>query len=239
MHSARSTSPDTRPLKARIAEAVRERIALGTIGLGERLSDKDLAEELEVSRTPVREALLQLASEGLVVMHPQRGTFVFSAGADEVRELCELRAVLEAGAARLLAARGGSEAAAELAALVREARAALAGRDWESCERLDTRFHETLVERAGNALLAESYRALSDRVRALRRHLPRTRERVAHGLREHAAIAAAIGKGDGEGAAALLARHVGNVGRLLAVRGAGRGAARPVRALPRERGLKG
>jgi DNA-binding GntR family transcriptional regulator len=212
----RSTPPDTRPLKARIADAVRERIALGAIGLGERLSDKDLAGELRVSRTPVREALLQLASERLVVMHPQRGTFVFSAGADEVRELCELRGVLEAGAARLLAGRGGREAATELAALVRESRAALARRDWERCEALDTRFHETLVERAGNALLAESYRALSDRVRALRRHLPRTRERVERGLGEHDAIARAIGKGDGEGAAKRLARHVGNVERLLA-----------------------
>lgn len=208
--------PDTRPLKARIADAVRERIARGTIGLGERLSDKDLAEELQVSRTPVREALLQLASERLVVMHPQRGTFVFSAHAGEVSELCELRGVLEAGAARLLAARDGRAAGAELARLVKESRSALARRDWDACEALDTRFHETLVERAGNALLAESYRGLSDRVRALRRHLPRTRERVARGLEEHEAIAKAIGKGDGDGAAARIAGHVGNVERLLA-----------------------
>lgn len=216
MLSTRSTLPDTRPLKARIADAVRERIALGTLGLGERLSDKDLADELHVSRTPVREALLQLASERLVVMHPQRGTFVFSATADEVRELCELRGVLEAGAARLLAARDGRAAGAELAALVKESEAALGRRDWDACEALDTRFHERLVERAGNALLAESYRALSDRVRALRRHLPRTRERVARGLEEHAAIAKALARGDGDGAAARLARHVGNVERLLA-----------------------
>ena len=216
MQSRPSTRADSRPLKARIADAVRERIALGVLGLGERVSDRDLADELQVSRTPVREALLQLASERLVVMHPQRGTFVFSPAADEVRELCELRGVLEAGAARLLAGRGGAESAAALAAIVRQAQAALARRDWDACEALDTSFHETLVERAGNALLAESYRGLSDRVRALRRHLPRTRDRVAKGLGEHAAIAKAIGRGDGEDAAARLAGHVGNVERLLA-----------------------
>ncbi len=216
MLSTRSTHPDTRPLKARIADAVRERIASGAIGLGERLSDKDLADELKVSRTPVREALLQLASERLVVMHPQRGTFVFEADAESIRDLCELRGVLEAGAARLLATRAAKEAGSALAAIVKEAEAALARGDLDACEALDTRFHESLVERAGNALLAESYRALSDRVRALRRRLPRNRERVAKALSEHAAIAKAIARGDGDGAANRLARHVGNVARQLA-----------------------
>lgn len=215
MVSARSIV-DARPLSARIADAVRERIARGDLPLGARVSDKDLAGELAVSRTPVREALLALAADGLVVMHPQRGTFVFSPDSAEVRALCELRGVLEAGAARLLAGRGDRTAARELADIVAESRAALARRDWASCEDLDTRFHETLVERCGNALLAASYRAISDRVRALRRHLPRTRDRVAAGLDEHAAVAKALAKGDGEAAAARLARHVGNVERLLA-----------------------
>lgn len=216
MLSRPSTPADPRPLKARIADTLRERIAGGRLALGARLSDKDLAQELRVSRTPVREALLQLANERLVVMHPQRGTYVFALEGEALRELCELRGVLEAGAARLLAARGAKAAAAVLAGIAADSRKALARRDGPLCEALDTQFHETLVANGGNALLAESYRALSDRVRAVRRRLPASRERVARGIAEHEAIARALAKGDGEAAAALLVRHVDNVRRLAA-----------------------
>jgi DNA-binding GntR family transcriptional regulator len=215
MLSAPSTPPDPQSLKAAIARELRERIARGVLPLGGRISDKAIAEELRVSRTPVREALLQLAGEHLVVVQPQRGTFVFAPATEQMRELCELRGVLESGAARLLAGRGDRAAAAELAAIVQEARQALARRQWEACGDLDTRFHEVLVGRCGNRLLAESYRAISDQVRALRRHLPHTRERVARGLDEHAAIAKAIAGGNGERAAVTLSTHVENVRRLL------------------------
>jgi DNA-binding GntR family transcriptional regulator len=210
-----SSPHDGRSLKAAIAGELRERIARGLLPLGERVSDKALAQELRVSRTPVREALLQLASERLVVMRPQRGTFVFSPSDDDLRELCELRGVLEGAAARLLVERADRAAAKELQEITAAARRALARRQWEACDDLDTRFHELLVARCGNRLLSESYRAIADRVRALRRHLPRTRERILHGLEEHAAIARAIAAGDGERAAAKVAAHVVNVRRLL------------------------
>jgi DNA-binding GntR family transcriptional regulator len=211
-----STPPSTGPLKARIADEIRERIAAGRIALGSRVSDKDLAEELRVSRTPVREALLQLQTERLVVMHPQRGTFVFEPEDAEVRELCELRGVLEAGAARLLAGRAAKDTAALMMVNTDEAAAALRRRDYDECERLDTAFHELLVERCGNGLLSRSYRGISDRVRALRTLLPRKRERFARAIEEHRAIARHIAAGRPQAAAELLAGHVGNVMRMLA-----------------------
>lgn len=224
MPSTPSTHADARPLKARIADELRERIALGHFPMGSRLSDKDLAGQLRVSRTPVREALLQLVSERLVVMRPQRGTFVFDPGEEEVRELCELRGVLEAGAARILAARGDRQAVALLAQQAVLAGRALARRDYAECERLDTHFHELLVAGCGNGMLAQGYRALADRVRALRRRLPASRERIANGIAEHAAIAKALARGDGEEAARLIGRHVDHVRRLLSAPAPGRGA---------------
>jgi DNA-binding GntR family transcriptional regulator len=215
MLSTRSTDPAA-PLKARIADEIRERIAAGLIPLGSRLSDRELADELRVSRTPVREALLQLQSERLVVMHPQRGTYVFEPDGADVRELCELRGVLEAGAVRILAGRAAKDVAALLTANTAAAQKALARRDHEECERLDTAFHELLVERCGNTLLARSYRAISDRVRALRTLLPRKRERYARAIEEHRAIARHVSAGRTEAAAALLAGHVNNVMRMLA-----------------------
>jgi DNA-binding GntR family transcriptional regulator len=152
------------------------------------------------------------------VMHPQRGTYVFEPGEDEVRELCELRGLLESGAARILAAQGPRGVARLLAGIAADARKALLRRDWNLCEALDTQFHETLVANCGNRLLIEAYRAISGRVRAIRRCLPASRARIAHGIAEHAAIARALAKGDGEAAAAVLGRHVDNVRRLVTQR---------------------
>ena len=80
---------------------LREAIISGALELGQPLSERQLAELLEVSKTPVREALAQLRREGLVRILPQRGAFVFTLSQQEVVEICEVRQALEASALRL------------------------------------------------------------------------------------------------------------------------------------------
>ena len=92
------TGVDARPLKGVVADEIRSRIIVGRIDLGARISDKELASELKISRTPVREALLQLQAEGLVVVRPRSGTFVFDLSPDELQQISELRGLFEAGA---------------------------------------------------------------------------------------------------------------------------------------------
>src|SRR5215472_2259180 len=92
---------DPRPLKGIVADEIRSRIIVGALNLGARVSDKDLASELRISRTPVREALLQLQAEGLIVVRPRSGTFVFDLSPDELREISDLRGLFETGAIRM------------------------------------------------------------------------------------------------------------------------------------------
>ena len=87
-----------RSLTEMVITQIRELIVSGRLVLGEQLSESALAEQLGVSRTPVREAFLRLETERLVEVRPQRGTFVFQYGVAELRDICELREVLETGA---------------------------------------------------------------------------------------------------------------------------------------------
>jgi DNA-binding GntR family transcriptional regulator len=201
------------PLKSSLADAIRSLIADGTLPLGSRISDKALAAELGVSRTPVREALLALVAEGLVTIRPQSGSFVFRPDAGEIAALCAFRALIEAGAVRLAPEPG--TLAATLLGLCDGADAALASGDLAACERADTAFHGAVVAASANPDLIAAHRGIAARVRALRHTLPGTRMRVAAANAAHRAIATALTAGERERAATLLAAHVEGVARLL------------------------
>ena len=207
------------PSKSAIAEEIRARIRSGRLALGARISDKQIAAELGVSRTPVREALVQLQSEGLVVMRPQSGTFVIDLGADDVRQICATRTVLELGALRLGGEKVPRERLAELGLLIGEASIALGDGDLVGCDELDCAFHEALVAITANAYLVKAYAGISDQLRALRQRMPRGQERMAGAIAQHRRIVDLWVAGRIEAAAAELAAHVGNVERLLTAGG--------------------
>ena len=211
---------DQPSLKGAVADEIRSRIIVGAIAFGDRLSDKELAGELKVSRTPVREALLQLQAEGLIVVKPRSGTFVFDITPEDLREISELRALFESGAIRMGVAQNRDRLVSALATRVAEAADALEAGDFARCEALDTAFHETLIGLSGNKCLGESYRTISDKVRALRARLPQTRERIANAIVQHRRIVDLIALGRTEAAAAEIARHVHNVHAQLAARAA-------------------
>jgi DNA-binding GntR family transcriptional regulator len=200
---------------AHIASQLREHIATGVLPPGTPLSDKALATQLNISRTPVREALLQLRSEGLVVARPQSGTFVFDPDDKEVAEICQVRSILEAGALAVVTAEQLPALKEALAANVAEASAALRRRDHATCDAFDAAFHETIVGLCGNELLVQTYRGISNKVRALRNRMPRAHERFARAVHEHKEISRMISRGDVAAAAQELAGHVRKVESLL------------------------
>jgi len=208
------------PSKAIVAAEIRSRITTGRLPLGARISDKKLAVELDVSRTPVREALVQLQSEGLVAMRPQSGTFVFDLTMAEVRDICAARAVLEAGAIRLAANAGSADPMARLGLLVGQAAIALDDGDLALCDELDCQFHEGIVAASANAYLIRAYSGISDRLRALRHRLPRERDRMARAIAQHRHIIDLWAAGRLDQATAEIGSHVLNVARLLAAIGA-------------------
>lgn len=200
---------------AAIAKELRRRITSGQWPLGSRISDKQVAAELEISRTPVREALLMLQAEGLVVTRPQSGTFVVDLTVNDIRQICATRSILEIGALRLGAAEGAADNLSRLGLILSRASVALADRDYAGCDELDCEFHEALVAGSNNAYLEKAYSALSDRLRALRHRLPNEHDRMARALAQHRRILDFWTLGRIDDAVSELAVHVGNVGQLL------------------------
>lgn len=196
-----------RSLTAIVADQLRELIVTGRIDMGEQLSENVLAERLGVSRTPVREAFMRLAHEQLVEVRPQRGTFVFTCTEDEVREICELRAILETGALRLGAARDRAALVAALARALVEGELALKSGP-EAYQPADRAFHDTLMAAAANGHLVEAYARITGRVQTLRWRYTRTLDQVRESQNTHEEIVAHLARGDDQSAEAVLREHV-------------------------------
>ena len=203
-----------RSLTAIVLERIRDRIVTGGLRLGEQLSENVLAEQLGVSRTPVREAFLKLEAERLVEIRPQRGTFVFACDRAGARDICQLREVLEAGALRLAMERDRAGLLAGLEAnIVTAEKAGL--RSSAEYQPFDHAFHALIVSGSGNAELIEAYAHIAGRVRALRYRLIRTLQQVDGSQQAHRAIAAAVRAGDDAGAEAALRDHMYSAYRSL------------------------
>ena len=160
-----------RTLTEQAADEIRARIIRGNFELGEALSENMLAAELGVSKTPVREALLQLKREGLVDIQPQRGSFVFQMNAQEAVELSELREILETAAVLRALERDPAALAAALTRIVGQMRTAIEGDDFPGYRDLDADFHQAIVDHCGNGFLKESYAGITFRVQTLRTRL--------------------------------------------------------------------
>jgi DNA-binding GntR family transcriptional regulator len=194
------------PLTQMVAGKLREQILSGSLSGGERLVEGKLSEELGVSRMPVREALRQLAAEGLVSIEPRRGASVIQYSEDQVRELVEVRATLEALNAKLAAKRHDEAKMAELKAIFDEGVRLADTADPFTLMQLNERFHEALANIAANSVLREMMRSLRERTALL--FAPLNKSRGKQNWEEHAAILRAVINGDAEMASFLAARHV-------------------------------
>jgi DNA-binding GntR family transcriptional regulator len=204
----------------RLADSLRDEleqdIVTGALRPGERLDEQTLATRFGVSRTPIREALAQLASAGLVELQARRGAFVASLSLREVIERFEVMAALEGACGALAARRLTDEERARLLqaheACCREAGSG----DADDYYYANERFHQTLYDASRNGYLAEQTRQLHDRLKPYRRLQLRARSRVASSLAEHQGIVDAILAGEGDKADRLLKEHILIQGERLA-----------------------
>lgn len=206
---ARGAKRSSGSLTATVTERIREAIMDGRFALGEALSELSLAAALNVSRTPVRDALTALQLQGLIEVRPQAGSFVFLPSEDDLAELAEFRRVLETTALGLCAVRRRDEALARMRTAADAMERARDADDRLGVARADTAFHEAIVGHCGNDYLIAAYRLVSGRVAALRTH----NLRLAGSLRdrplaEHRAVIDAFASGNLRRAQALLAAHV-------------------------------
>jgi len=186
-------------------------ILRGEIKAGERINEPDVAARLGVSRVPVREALRELESSGLVEARKHSGVFVRTLGAEEIRGLYELRALLDGFAGRRAAQLPAPERrrlADQLDASVGRMQDAARSNDVGAYYGENLRFHWLMVEAAGNAALSDTYRNVIQKL-----HLSRLTN-LSHGLgmqasvTDHREIAAALRAGDARRAEQLVASHV-------------------------------
>lgn len=198
-------------LAALVEERLRDAIMFGGLGLGEAISEDRLASMLGVSRTPVREALTALQIQGLVVIQPQRGSFVFQPSDDELAEICEYRLIIESQAMALAVARASDQAIAMLEAAQSDMDRAEAAGDLAAAARADADFHNAFLDRCANRLLVQAYTLVSGRVGAIRFLARRSRGTQSQSSKQHRAIIAALKAQDLAEANRVLAVHVMNM----------------------------
>jgi DNA-binding GntR family transcriptional regulator len=195
-----------------VAEVLREAITSGHLKANDPLPQQEIAEQLEVSHIPVREALRQLQSEGLVSYQPNRGATVTAHTPDEIREIYEIRVILETAAVRRAAARLDGAALDEAARILGAAEAAVDDAAWGTH---DVDFHRIIYDLDGRPHLRELIDGLLRRV---------DRYWLLHGLMlrhrrefeaEHRKLLAAVRAHDGDKAARLLERHLTGAAELL------------------------
>lgn len=193
---------------------LRDMILTNVLHAGQKLVDRDLAEQLGVSRTPVREALGRLAMMGLVESRSRRGYYVRLYTADEVSALYEFRKILEVNAARLAARNATSEHMRRIDEILAE----LESLDMKMANRaipveLDMEIHNLIAEASGNNELARAIKNLMDRVMCfiwVDWSDPRNAQvdTMAAAHNEHVELLMCIREGDGEGAAKKLGAHI-------------------------------
>ncbi|OZM81341.1 GntR family transcriptional regulator [Pseudonocardia sp. MH-G8] len=207
---AAGDAPDVRhrgsgPLRDRVRDELRERIADGRIEPGQRLYEIALAAELGVSRLPVREAIRMLESEGMVSVLPRRGgVLVRQLDREDVENLFDVREALEVLAARRAAERADEVGLAELRRLVTTAREAHRAGDAPGVDAANTAFHEQVHQLGRNPLVPEMLGPLTGRLRWLFRQNVE-HERV---LDDHERLARALADRDAEKAAELALAHI-------------------------------
>lgn len=192
----------------RVYDHLRTEILEGRLEPGAELGEVALAEQLGVSRGPLREAIGRLAAEGLVTVSPRRGAVVRSLSKKEFLELYQVREALERMAVQLAVPRLTAEQVEELASLNEEMAAHAAGNKVDSFFEANLAFHARLLEASGNRKLQELYRQLLDQLGRYRLRSLTLRGNLKRSVSEHKAILRAASRGDAERAAQLMAEHI-------------------------------
>ncbi len=195
-------------LVEQVYEAILSQIESGRYGGDARIVQEEVAETLGVSRQPVRQALMLLRNEGVLMTAPGRGLMVVPLQASKVRDLYEIRASLDALASRKAAELGSARARTEGAALIARGRAAVSADSISEMIAADMAFHHFVYELSGNTLIAETAAAHWSYLRCLMGAVLMTATTPPEIWDQHEAILQAIANGDAAGAERLAREHI-------------------------------
>ena len=205
-------SSSTRMVRAalydEVVQRLRQMILEGELAPGSRVPERILCEQLGISRTPLREALRALTSEGLIDMAPHRGATVSKLSASDLDNMFEVMEALEALSGELACERITDMGIAQVKRLHNEMLKHYKRRDRPEYFRFNQLIHETLVQAAGNAVLSSVYAALGARIRRARYMANLSEERWHQAVEEHEMILAALISRDAAQLGTLLKDHL-------------------------------
>ncbi len=199
---------ENRTLRQQVADHLREEILSSRLAPGEELGEVALARSLGISRGPLREALGQLAAEGLVTIVPRRGAVVKRLTHQEFIDAYQVREALESLAIRLAVPRLRDDSKAELHRMARDMERAAEAGDTDRFFDINRRFHAALVDASGNQKLVEVHGQLVAQMARLLKQSVELRGGMAQSAAEHRAILKAVDAGDPGRAARLLEEHI-------------------------------
>jgi DNA-binding GntR family transcriptional regulator len=204
--------------KDRALDYVKSQVLTGAFPGGELISEGEVATALGMSRTPVREAFLQLEAAGLLRLYPKRGALVVPVSPDEVRAVLDARLLMEDFAVGAVIARGVNACTAvfeQLSAQLQRQREAAAAAKLSEFLDSDRAFHQITLDAAGNTILAGFYSTLRDRQMRMIGESARDAQRLVTIISEHQRIAEALRDGDVPAARQAVRTHLASTTRAL------------------------
>lgn len=197
-------------LHEQVAQRLRQMLVEGRIAPGAKLNERELCEALDVSRTPLREAIKMLAAEGLVELLPNRGAIAVSLGEDDIRHTFEVMAGLESLSGELAAQRITDQELAEIRAMHFEMLAAWTRRDLSNYYRLNALIHRAINAAAKNPVLCATYDRVNARLHALRFRSNQDEEKWKTAVKEHDQMVDALARRDAKAMRTVLSTHLQN-----------------------------
>lgn len=195
-------------LHEQVAYRLRELLVEGVIAPGAKLNERELALQLNVSRTPLREAIKMLAAEGLVELLPNRGAVAVNLSEQDVRNTFEVMAGLEGMSGELAVQRISEAQLTEIKALHFEMLAAHARRDLSTYYRINAQIHRAINTAANNDVLTTTYSQVNARLQALRFRSNQDEAKWSRAVAEHGQMIDALTQRDGAALKAVLVQHL-------------------------------
>ncbi len=193
-----SSIAEHQPLPDKIADFIREAIIVGKLRPGEKISEAKLAEELHISRTPIREAIRMLESEEFVSIIPRRGTIVRDFTFADLSDYFQVKACLESFSAFLAEPRMTAADIERLRQLNRAEKEAIARRDFANFLRIHEEFHQTFLQKSGNRKLTKLNQQMTAHIKRLQSFFLQHPEIFARCAETHGEIITAFARHDGQ-----------------------------------------
>ena len=206
--TAKTPRIEARTLHQEVAERIREMISSGALVKGQKISEKFLCDAMGVSRTPIRESLRILHSEGLIDLIPHRGAFVRRPPMKEIRDMFEVMSVLEGTCARLAVGRMTAQNMEKIRALHQQLEEHYARRDHRAYLDANHEFHVLVQQLSGNPVLNDVINGLRQKILLYRHRQLYQPERFRQSIEEHRALLGALESGDADRAEVLMKQHL-------------------------------